>query len=173
MIAQDFARKGLREAIEALALVKDLRSVLLVVGKQEAGEYRETAKKLKVGDRVVFAGATRDPYAFYRAADYFVLPTWHDPCSLVVLEALAMGVPVISTVFNGACEIMTDGRQGFVLKDPTDIPTLSQAMSRLIDADARAAMSDACLELRPALAYENHVHRLLEIYQSVRTSGVR
>jgi len=97
-----------------------------------------------------------------------VLPTRHDPCSLVVLEALAMGVPVISTVFNGACEIMHDGQEGFVLDDPGDIPALAEAMTRLMDTEFRAAMSRACLELRPALAYEKHVERLLGIYASVK-----
>ena len=167
MIAQDFARKGLMEAIEALALVKDERLVLLVVGKQQPDKYQDRARRLKGGDRVVFAGGTKDPWAFYREADFFVLPTRHDPCSLVVLEALAMGVPVISTVFNGACEIMRDGREGFVLKDPGDVALLAVAMSKLMDDHFRAGMSRACLELRPALAYEKHVERLLQIYGSV------
>ena len=116
MIAQDFARKGLREAIAALAVTQDPKLVLLAVGKQDPSSYRKLAAERGVSDRVIFAGSTTDPFAFYRAADFFVLPTRHDPCSLVVLEAIAMGVPVISTVFNGACEIMSDGKHGFVLR---------------------------------------------------------
>jgi UDP-glucose:(heptosyl)LPS alpha-1,3-glucosyltransferase len=165
MIAQDFARKGLKEAIEALGQSKDPRLVLVAVGKEDAGTYRRLAQREGVADRTIFAGPTTDPYAFYRAADFFVLPTRHDPCSLVVLEALAMGLPVISTVFNGACEIMTDGREGYVLKDPADLRALSEAMGRLMNTDMRAAMSRACLELRPVLSYEKHIERLLGIYE--------
>jgi len=118
---------------------------------------------------VVFAGKTDDPVSFYRAADFFLLPTRHDPCSLVVLEALAMGLPVISTVFNGACEIMTSGQHGFVLPDPSDIDAIAEAMRNLLDPQARATMSDACLMLRPRLAYEHHLDELLKIYTAAKS----
>ena len=115
--------------------------------------------------RVSFAGAAADPRPFYNDADFFVLPTRHDPCSLVVLEALAMGLPVISTKFNGACEIMTDGVHGYVLDDPADVDALAGAMRKLLDPRRRAEMSQACLELRPKLSYEHHLDRLEEIYR--------
>ncbi len=101
MIAQDFARKGLRETLVAMRRLDDAQLNLVVVGKENPARYRKLANTLGLHDRVVFAGATKDPYAYYKAADFFVLPTRHDPCSLVVLEALAMGLPVISTVKNG------------------------------------------------------------------------
>jgi UDP-glucose:(heptosyl)LPS alpha-1,3-glucosyltransferase len=171
MIAQDFARKGLREAIVALAAIPDARMMLLVVGKQDPTPYRKLAADRGVLDRVIFNGPTTDPYAFYQAADFFVLPTRHDPCSLVVLESLAMGVPVISSVFNGACEIMRDGTHGYVLPDPPDTNALAHHMAQMLDAGRRRAMSEACLQLRPALSYENHVDRLLDIYRSARRHG--
>lgn len=167
MIAQDFARKGLREAILATGRLSDTRFVLVVVGRQEPGTYRELAQRTGVSDQVIFAGPTPDPYAFYRAADFFVLPTKHDPCSLVVLESLAMGVPVISTAFNGACEIMREGVHGFVLPDPADVDALAGRMRNLLDRDARSAMSLACLELRPRLSYEHHLEELSEIYRGI------
>lgn len=172
MIAQDFERKGLREAIAALARVADPRLVLLVVGRQNPEPYRQMARRAGVEGRVIFAGATADPYAFYRAADFFVLPTRHDPCSLVVLEALAMGLPVISTKFNGACEIMTEGRHGYVMEDPADVGALAARMTEMLDAGRRGAMSAHCLELRPALSYEHHLDRLVEIYgRAARARG--
>jgi UDP-glucose:(heptosyl)LPS alpha-1,3-glucosyltransferase len=169
IVAQDFARKGLREAIMATAKIADPRLVLLVVGKQDPAPYRRLADELGVGRRVIFAGATDDPYRFYRAADLFVLPTRHDPCSLVVLESLAMGLPVISTVFNGACEIMTDAEHGFVLKDPADTDALANAMRRMLDPATRASMAEGCLALRPALSYEHHLDQLLEMYRKARS----
>jgi UDP-glucose:(heptosyl)LPS alpha-1,3-glucosyltransferase len=168
IIAQDFARKGLREAIAALAQIDDPRLRLLVVGKQDPAAYAAQARAVGVADRVIFAGATDRPADFYRAADCFVLPTRHDPCSLVVLEALAMGVPVISTVFNGACEIMTDGVHGFVLKDPADAATLAAAMQQMLDEPRRSAMRTACLQLRDKLSYDAHIDRLEAIYAMAR-----
>ncbi|MDB5333356.1 MAG: hypothetical protein JWP03_4507 [Phycisphaerales bacterium] len=168
MIAQDFHRKGLAEAIAAVGYVKDERLVLLVVGKQDPAPYKRMAQRAGAPDRVIFAGKTDDPYAFYKAADFFVLPTRHDPCSLVVLEALAMGVPVVSTAFNGACEIMTNGRHGFVLPDPADVAALAEAMRKLLDGEARRIMSAQCLALRPRLAYEHHLDELMAVYSRVR-----
>ena len=170
MIAQDFARKGLSEAIAALARVADPRLVLLVVGKPDPASYHRLAERLGVAERVIFNGPTVDPHPFYRSADLFVLPTRHDPCSLVVLEALAMGVPVISTAQNGACEIMSDGTHGFVLPDPGNVDRLAAALREMLDPARRERMRQACLDLRPALAYERHVERLAEIY--VRRRGV-
>ncbi len=167
IIAQDYQRKGLAEAIEAMPL-EDARLTLLVVGKQDPGRYRKLAHDHGVADRVVFAGPTTDPYSFYRAADFFVLPTRHDPCSLVVLEALAMGVPVISTAFNGACEIMINGTHGFVLSDPRDAATLRERYMEMLDNQSRERMAAACLELRPTLSQEHHLDRLLEVYSRVK-----
>ncbi len=164
LIAQDFERKGLRQAIEALAKVPSLN--LTVVGGDDAARYRRLATSLGLADRVHFAGPASDPRPFYRSADFFVLPTRHDPCSLVVLEALAMGLPVISTRFNGAREIMTDGIHGHVLPDPNDIDALAAAMHNLTDNTRRAQMSQACRTLRPSLSYAAHLKQLIHIYQN-------
>lgn len=167
MLAQDFERKGLKEAILALARTADRRLTLLVGGKDDPAPYRRLAASAGVAEQVRFAGATNDPYAFYRAADFFVLPTRHDPCSLVVLEALAMGVPVISTIFNGACEIMPPDQAGIVLKDPTDLSALETAMRNMLDPLHRQRLADQCLALRPALSQQTHLNKLEQAYQSL------
>lgn len=170
-IGQDFQRKGLLSTITALAHVRwnppRDRLRLTVIGKEKATGYEAWAQECKVSDLVVFGGTTDDPRSIYAKADFFVLPTKHDPCSLVVLEALAMGLPVISTVFNGATEIMTDGVHGYVLKDPTDVGALADAMRKLLDTERRRAMSEACLALRPKLSYEHHLDELMKIYNRV------
>jgi UDP-glucose:(heptosyl)LPS alpha-1,3-glucosyltransferase len=169
MIAQDFQRKGLPQAIMGLQST-DPRLVLLVVGREKPMRYVRLAARWGLLDRVFFAGPTDDPYSFYQAADLFVLPTWHDPCSLVVLEALAMGVPVISTVFNGACDIMTNGVQGIVLDRPDNLQALTVAYNQLLDPTVRQRMRDAALQLRPQLSQEHHLARLNQIYSSISHS---
>ena len=165
IVAQDFRRKGLRPAIEALAQVREERLVLLVVGKPDPRMYRELAARLGVEGRVIFAGPTPDTYGFYRAADFFVLPTHHDPCSLVVLEALAMGLPTITSIQNGAHEVITPGIHGDVLRNPADAAALAAAMRGMLDDPARGAMSRACLALRPGLSYERHLDQLEGLYE--------
>lgn len=194
MIAQDFARKGLEEAIRGLKDVTNnpngiIRPTqlsnspstlpassgeppydpatikLLVVGRDNPGPYKKMAAQLGLTDRVIFAGPTDDPHAAYRAADFFILPTHHDPCSLVVLEALAMGLPVISTKQNGATEIMTDGVHGHVLPSATDGAALAGAIRSLCDPATRQAVADRCLTLRTSLSFERHLDDLIAIYQ--------
>jgi UDP-glucose:(heptosyl)LPS alpha-1,3-glucosyltransferase len=170
MIAQHFERKGLAEVIAATAnLAKtspSLAPTILVVGQDDPARSREQAKRLGVIDKMIFAGQTDRVADFYAAGDFFVLPTRHDSCSLVVLEALAMGLPVISTVFNGACEIMSDAQHGFVLPNPADVPALTDAMGRLMDPATRQTMHEACLALRPSLSFDAHMDRLEEIYRA-------
>jgi UDP-glucose:(heptosyl)LPS alpha-1,3-glucosyltransferase len=165
IVAQDFARKGLREAIEAWRMVNDERLVLMVVGKDHFAPYAKLVENAPFAKNVIYAGATRDVRPFYAAADCFVLPTRHDPCSLVVLEALAMGLPVISTKFNGACEVMTERVHGFVLPDPEDVAALADALRKMLDDSARKTMHEACLALRPRLAYEHHLDQLMGFYE--------
>jgi len=165
IIAQDFERKGLREAIRAVAQIADPKLRLVVVGKQNPAPYAELAESL--GVKMIFCGPFDDVYPLYAAADFFVLPTKHDPCSLVVLEALAMGMPVISTKQNGATEIMEPGADGFVLADPTDVGALAEAMRKLCDPDRRERMREHCLSNRDRLSFDRHMDQLMNIYQAV------
>jgi UDP-glucose:(heptosyl)LPS alpha-1,3-glucosyltransferase len=160
IIANDFERKGVLQTIRAVERVDDRRLNLDIVGR---GDIDESTIRWPIR----IWGEVPDPREFYRKADFFVLPTRHDPCSLVVLEALAMGLPVISTRFNGATEIMTDGVHGYILDDPDNIDAIADAMRKMLEPDRRAAMREACLALRPQLAYDRHLERLLEIYRPV------
>jgi UDP-glucose:(heptosyl)LPS alpha-1,3-glucosyltransferase len=166
MIAQHFERKGIAELISATAKIVGQWPIrVLVVGKDDPARSRQLAQKLGVEKNIIFAGQTTCSADFYAAADFFVLPTRHDSCSLVVLEALAMGVPVISTAFNGACEIMTEAKHGHILPDPADVDALALAMTDLLNPQIRREMSGACVALRPALSFETHMDQLEEIYR--------
>ena len=78
-----------------------------------------------------------------------------------------MGVPVISTIFNGACEIMPPDQAGIVLKDPTDLSALETAMRNMLDPLHRQRLADQCLALRPALSQQTHLNKLEQAYQSL------
>ncbi|CAK9134795.1 unnamed protein product, partial [Ilex paraguariensis] len=129
MIAQDFARKGLSPTLRAMQAVEAVS--LVVVGGDDPAPYRKQSEPF--ASRVHFAGLTSEAPRYYRAADFFVLPTRHDPCSLVVLEALAMGLPVITTRQNGAADVMTHGVHGFILDHADDPPALAEALRSLAD----------------------------------------
>lgn len=169
-VSNNFRLKGLPQTVAALAAVNDARLKLLVVGKDNRRPARKLAERLGVSERVLWLGGRSDLPGLYRAADVLVLPTRRDSCSLVVLEALASGLPVISTRQNGATEIMIDSVHGCILDGPDD-PRLGESMRLMLDPQRRRHMREACLSLRPALSWENHVARLLEIYQKVASGA--
>ena len=98
------------------------RAKLLVVGYDSAGpRFERQAHKLGLGDRVRFLGGRRDAETCFAAADLYALPTHYDPFANSTLEALATGLPVITTAANGASELLTAGVEGTVLASPHDI----------------------------------------------------
>ena len=86
-----------------------------------------------------FVGLAEDPVPYYSAADALVLPTFSDSCSLAVLEAAASGLPSVTTQFNGAAELLTDGVDGYVLADPSDDGQLADRLRRLLNPALRRA----------------------------------
>jgi len=126
MVAHNPKLKGLRELIEAAALLgREPPWRIVVIGRGRAARYRERAAYLGLGGRLLLPGPMDDILPAYAACDVYVQPTWYDPCSLVVLEALACGRPVITTRFNGASELMEDGREGCLLDSPTETDRLA------------------------------------------------
>jgi UDP-glucose:(heptosyl)LPS alpha-1,3-glucosyltransferase len=165
MVAQDFKRKGLATAIRALAEAPAVK--LTVVGRDNPKKFQHLAERLGVSNRVDFVGPQADVRPFYRRAGFLVLPTRHDPCSLVVLEALAQGLPVISTRYNGACEIMENGRHGWIMDSADDPHELADAMNQLSDSTTLKTITHNCVSLRPALSYEHHLQCLVAAYDSI------
>jgi UDP-glucose:(heptosyl)LPS alpha-1,3-glucosyltransferase len=171
-VGHNFRLKGLPPLLRALA-VRTLRGTstrpihLLVCGKGSQPPMRRLARKLGLEAVVHFAGFLDDVRQAYAASDFFVLPTYYDPCSLVVFEALACGLPVITTSQNGAAEVMTQGREGFVVPHPDDRKALSGALDALTDPEARARMSAAASLLGQEQSFDRHVDRLLALFEDI------
>jgi glycosyltransferase involved in cell wall biosynthesis len=165
IVAQDFERKGVPEAIRVIAAVDNPRLRVVVVGRDNPAPIRRLAARLGVTERVVLAGPTTDVQPFFRAADFMLFPARVDPCPFVVLESVAMGVPVIVTRQAGSHEIITSGQNGFVIDSPTDVPAMADAARKLSDPKVRERMSAACLQVRPGLSFDLHLDRLIQIYQ--------
>jgi UDP-glucose:(heptosyl)LPS alpha-1,3-glucosyltransferase len=142
LVAHNYRLKGLRELIDALPLVQrqhgDIR--VLVAGRGPSLPYTLQASRLGCRRVLQFAGVMKDVVRAYAATDVYVHPTWYDPCSLTVLEALACGLPVITTRFNGAGELIEDAQQGFVIDAPSDRAQLAARMIELLDGSTRQRM---------------------------------
>lgn len=164
-IGSGFDRKGVAPAIEALAGLPT-NSYLLIVGKdKKISHYQELAKQLCPG-RVHFAGPQKDPRPFYGAADTFILPTLYDPLSNAVLEALACGLPVITSFKCGAGEIVSAHAAGF-LSDARDIAALATNMTRLLNPETHQQCAQNARQAALSLTAKAMTSRLLNLYYSL------
>jgi UDP-glucose:(heptosyl)LPS alpha-1,3-glucosyltransferase len=94
-----------------------------------------------------------------------VHPTFYDPCSLVALEAMACGVPLITTRYNGASEFLSSGFEGLVIDDPHNHEALARSMRQLFDPRRRAACSEAARRAAASWTFEHHYQRLLQVFR--------
>jgi UDP-glucose:(heptosyl)LPS alpha-1,3-glucosyltransferase len=122
-VGSGFGRKGVGILIKSFPYVRSNigeRVVALIVGKGDSACYHGLAKRLGVSDNIIFTGPQPEIAKYYAAADIFVLPTIYDPFSNACLEAMASGLPVITTKNNGVAEIIEDGKDGFVTESVSD-----------------------------------------------------
>ena len=153
LVGSGYARKGVATALHALSRLRQ-NTFLIVVGRDKAfGAYRRLARQLGVLERVALLGPRQDAKPFFGAADVFVLPTLYDPCPNAALEAMACGLPVVTSTKCGAAELLTEHQAGLICP-ARDLEALARHMSTLADdADLRAAMGararEAVLPLTP------------------------
>ena len=153
LVGSGYARKGVATALRALARLPE-NAFLAVVGRDKAlASYARLAKQLNVSERVALLGPREDAKPFFGAADVFVLPTFYDPCPNAALEAMACGLPVVTSTKCGAAELVTEHDAGFVCP-ARDIDSLVQHMTALMDVELRASAGararEAVLPLTPA-----------------------
>ncbi len=147
-------RKGLRFAVEASKRLPD--AVLLVAGK---GDSRGLT-----GERVRFLGPVADMGRIYAAADVFVLPTIYDPFSNACLEALAAGLPVITTNANGVAEILTENVQGSTAA-VGDVERIYRSALFWADPQRRAHARPACQALAARFSVAENVRGTLTVLE--------
>lgn len=119
-------------------------------------------------DWVTFTGWVDDLRPFYAAADVYVHPTFFDTCSLAVLEALASGLPVITSCCNGAAEVLSEGVDGFLLSDPRDVAGLAELMERLTDKSLQVEMGKAARDKSLLHRFESNVDAFCRMYEELR-----
>jgi glycosyltransferase involved in cell wall biosynthesis len=145
-----YERKGLDTVVDALArlsLAARRRAHLVAVGQGRRDAFLARARRLGIEDRISLSGHTRDISDFYRAADLFVLPTRYEPFGLVILEAMACGLPVVVSRCAGAAELV-DESSGRLLEDPVDARELAGLLEPFIlDDRLRKTAGEAAREL--------------------------
>jgi UDP-glucose:(heptosyl)LPS alpha-1,3-glucosyltransferase len=171
-VAHNFKLKGLEALLYAVADGAHAGAEpchLVVAGRDRPERYRRLAARLGLGERVHFVGAQTPIREWYAAADVLAHPTWYDPCSRVVLEALALGLPVVTTRLNGAAEVMEPGRHGEVIARPADTAALAASLRRALDPAVGAACRADAARLRVELSMARHARELKALYEELAT----
>jgi UDP-glucose:(heptosyl)LPS alpha-1,3-glucosyltransferase len=169
LVALNLRLKNAETAIRAFArlIAGGAKSRLLIVGGKRPAPFIKLASKLGISDFVVFINHTDDIGSYYGAADVYLQPTWYDPCSLAMLEALSCGLPVITTRFNGAAELIQEGISGFICHNPADACALALKMNELQDALLRGSMATAARSVALENSFERNMREFLELYSRI------
>jgi UDP-glucose:(heptosyl)LPS alpha-1,3-glucosyltransferase len=171
--ANNFRLKGLACLIKAMQLVSsgdtERKAYLIVVGNDKTHKYSCLAEKLNVRGKIVFLGTVQRIQDALSIADVAVLPTFYDPSSRFILEALAAGKPVITTEFNGAADLFVNGRHGKVIDRPENIPALAQAISFFTDTNniQKASQAVAADNLEEKISISRVAKQLMSVYESI------
>lgn len=172
-LAHNFRLKGVHRWMEALALLAErgaaqVRS--LVVGRGDSARWHRLAARRGVNGRLVFVGPSDRVQAFLHAADALVHPTYYDPCSRVVLEGMAAGLPCITTRWDGAAEMIDHTENGFVLREPTDVTQLADHVVELFDGSRRRRMGEQAARRVHQFSMERHAREMLALYGEIHSA---
>lgn len=176
MVAHNFRLKGLQSWIEALAKLRQAGSRVrsLVIGAGSIAPWQRLVLRRGLGTALRFTGPTERVRAFYHSADMLVHPTFYDPCSRVVLEAMVSGLAVITTRFDGASEVIEPGENGWVIDGPDDVEALVAGVRRLeTDAALRRAMGRRATQVASRVSMEAHALKVMSLYESLRAGSKR
>ncbi|HUY39254.1 MAG TPA: glycosyltransferase family 4 protein [Candidatus Binataceae bacterium] len=163
-VGNGFARKGLGALIEAIAgLAND--PYLIVVGSDRArAAYERRAARLGIQRRVIFAGAQPNAEQFYQAADAFAFPSLFEPFGNVALEAMACGIPALTSASCGVAELMPPELQSAVVDNPADANEVTLRLGAMLAA--REALGPIALAAARQFTWQRHEHELLAIIES-------
>lgn len=165
-ISNNFKLKRLQTILKSLALLKKREIKLLVVGNDSKRPYQRWVTENVLDKQVLFLGPKKNIEKYYAASDIFVLPTLYDAFANVCLEAMACGLPVITTRNNGASELIQDGEQGFILKGQGPNELAGRIATLKLPMD-RTRMGDKAAKKAKRFTIEKHFSEVLKLYERV------
>jgi glycosyltransferase involved in cell wall biosynthesis len=164
-------RKNLDTVLKALVNAPELH--LAIAGKTEGSPYPQMSEELGVSDRVHFLGFRSDMADIMRAVDFFVFPSRYEACSLVMLEAMASGLPVITAKTAGGAELITNDC-GFILSDPNSIQELTLSLNVLTQQPAvRIKMGEQASKVAQNYSWKLMADQYINIFEKVSLDKTR
>ena len=168
MVGNDWHKKGIRVLLDAMQSLRDLPIDLLVVGREDPAPFRAMVLDKSLDDRVSFLPPRSDVEFYYAAADAYAGPSLEDTFALPPAEAMASGLPVVVSIENGTFEIITDGVDGLILRDPNDAAALASMIRRLYnDKEFRSQMAERAAQTAAQFTWERNGRDLSAIFHEV------
>ena len=167
-VGGDWERKGVPHVIEALSLLLRPDVKLFIVGRGDEKFYSQLAELKLVRERITFVSGKANIWEYYAASDIFVFPTMYEPFGLVIVEAMASGLPVITSRVAGAADLIIDGVNGLLLRAPSDVNGLAAKIELLLsNAGLRKTMGERARETAEKFSWDQVAQKTLEVYNTV------
>jgi UDP-glucose:(heptosyl)LPS alpha-1,3-glucosyltransferase len=162
-----FKLKGLDRAVLAVKRMRE-PARLVVVGGDDPADYLKLARRLGVDERLHFTGPRTDTWRFLQAADIFLLPTRVDMWGMPIVEAMASGVPPVTTRGAGAADVIANEESGFVLPEPLDVDLLAATLDRLAaNPELRHRIGQAAKKRAQSLTWDEHGRKVEAAMRSI------
>ncbi len=167
LVGNDWRVKGVPAILAAMAATPGVPSRLLVAGEDVAEPFRGIAIRLGVVERSRWESSRPDVIDLYAAADVYVSPSLEDSFGLPVAEAMACGLPVITSAFAGVSDLIHDEVDGFVLRDPGNVRALAQLLERLHgDSTLRQRIGEAAAQATQEWTWNRNAAEVWELLQA-------
>lgn len=167
-VGHEFKRKGLDFVVNALAHFKNERIFLFVLGRDRIEPYYIQARKLGIGEKIIYIGFTSHTEQYYAASDIFVFPTAYEAFSLAISEAMASGLPVVTTRCAGAVEIVRNNENGFLLEIDKREENSVKALQFFIDnPEMRLQMGVRARKDIESFSWTNIAQRTEAVYKDI------
>jgi UDP-glucose:(heptosyl)LPS alpha-1,3-glucosyltransferase len=170
LVANELHRKGFGQLLEATARLDDERVHILLVGRLAPTPYQPTIDGLGLTHRVRWCGLADDVALYHAAADVFVMPTQYEAFGSVVVEALASGLPVITSALAGAAAAVVPDGNGLLQQDPLDVEELTELLRTALDPDRRRRWEETASPSVQDYEWSRVVAQVEDVLSSVSTA---
>ena len=172
LIGNDWKNKGLLCLLQAAGQAADPRLKILVAGRDNPAPFAPVIERQGLAGRVSFLPPRPDVEFFYAAADTYVGPSLEDAFAQPPAEAMACGLPVVTSRQMGVAEIITHGQDGFILEDSGDSATLAQWIRRLsTNPELCRRLGEAAAQTARRLTWEQNAQQMRELFERARRQG--
>lgn len=168
LVGNDWKKKGLLTLLNAVAVLPEFPLRVLVAGRDNRTPFLVQIRRLNLEGRVRFEESSPDVMQFYAAADLYAGPSLHDSFALPPIEAMACGLPVITSVNNGGSQIITEGVDGFILNNPGDSAMLARLVRQLYQhPDLRRSVGENAARTAQSYTWERTASETWEFLKEV------